>query len=317
MCITKTTSLKTYVYLLEFKKDKFELCKTIVFEGQIKKSFVVRPNLDLMVMCPEPIIVKYDESSDRYKTDELISLDKHFKNTSVNSFAVNSGTSFLGVKLTPLIENNYFESMQIIINKLNIGADSNHLTKDANVIEIPFNIEKGKNQYNDIFGSCNSTQKNTSILVSSYNNIYSINFYDVDCDFHANDRSVCPFILGNDSETRLMLSKSNLVLKSLVTSNKLIQIVLRNSKKKNERILSYLCSNLEIDIYDVCPESLKLSLCKSESILNLIGKETLISKINTFNADNFITDYCDDKELVNLINLTTDCSLNNVELIIS
>jgi DNA polymerase III delta subunit len=114
-----------------------------------------------------------------------------------------------------------------------------------------------------------------------------------------------------------MVSKSNLILKSLVTSNKLIQVVLRNSKKKDERILSYLCSNLEIDIYDVCPESLKLSLYKSESILNLIGKETLINKVNKFNADNFITEYCDNKELVNLINLTTDCSLNKVELIIS
>jgi DNA polymerase III delta subunit len=128
---------------------------------------------------------------------------------------------------------------------------------------------------------------------------------------------MCPFILGNNSETRLMVSKSNLILKSLVTSNKLIQVVLRNSKKKDERILSYLCSNLEIDIYDVCPESLKLSLYKSESILNLIGKETLINKVNKFNADNFITEYCDNKELVNLINLTTDCSLNKVELIIS
>ena len=317
LCITKTTSLKTYVYLLEFKKDKFELYKTIVFEGQIKKSFVVRPNLDLMVMCPEPIIVKYDKSSDRYKTDELISLDTHFKSTLVKSFAVNSGTSFLGVKLNPLIENNYFKSMQIIVNKLNIGADSNHLTKDANVIEIPFNIEKSENQYHDIFGSCSSTQKNTSILISSYNNIYSINFYDVDFDFQSNNRSICPFILGNDSETRLMVSKSNLILKSLVTSNKLIQVVLRNSKKNDERILSYLCSNLEIDIYNVCPESLKLSLYKSESILNLIGKETLINKVNKFNADNFITEYCDNKELVNLINLTTDCSLNKVELIIS
>jgi DNA polymerase III delta subunit len=139
----------------------------------------------------------------------------------------------------------------------------------------------------------------------------------VDCDFQSNNRSICPFILGNDSETRTMVSKSNLILKSLVTSNKLIQVVLRNSKKKDERILSYLCSNLEIDIYDVCPESLKLSLYKSESILNLIGKETLINKVNKFNADNFITEYCDNKELVNLINLTTDCSLNKVELIIS
>ena len=45
----------------------------------------------------------------------------------------------------------------------------------------------------------------------------------MDCDFKPNNRSICPFILGNDSETRLMVSKSNLILKSLVTSNRLIQ----------------------------------------------------------------------------------------------
>jgi hypothetical protein len=318
LCVTKTTSSKTYIDTFKYINSSFSKVNSISFDGQIKSACVVRPNMDLIVPGLNSSIVKYDAEKQRYITDELLGVSELFDKVNLKSFVISNGTRFIGVSVDFEEVDNYYKALVVEVGVVGVGFDGNHIQTNTDSINIPLNLRDGENQYHHIFGSNEITKKNTAYQVSSYNNVYCVFFYDADQELPTNHSSlVCPFILGTDSEIKSYVSKSSAIINSFVASDYVVQIVIRNPYDQHSNITSYICDNLEIDIFQINNnDGLSIETKKSIQVQSLLGRDVLIANIKRYMDEQVITEFYYTKDLAKLVNIICDPTCKELNLLV-